>query len=1720
MSLVDAKKIRANVKGQLTRVRRFLLEFDPTMEGAVHLLESRLTAFTPLLDKFDAVQTEFEMSLSDNESDLAEQEEERTKFENEFFMLQAKFTYLISKCKMGNALNTSGSTQSATINISNTLKLPKIELPMFEGELTEWRSFSDIFDSMVHNNTSLGDVDKFLYLKSALKGEALKIVGSLSTTAVHYEQARQLLRDRYENYRCIKQAHLKLLFDQPEVKPRCVASLRHLLDTTNKHVAALNALGEQTEMWSSILNFLVLSKLDFESKKQFELHYNNLREPTFAQLLGFFNNRCQALERVETNNKSKNVKSFTSIAENSSKTDKNSASTSNSRFNKSSKCPICKREHTIYHCNIFAGLSAKERFDKSKELRLCINCLSKDHSVGECKSRSCYKCDKKHHTLLHFEGRSSASVNTESSSETPDQSSTQTNVSLQSSYLDSEQVLLSTSLLKVKNLSGDLVTGRALLDTGSQCCFISEGFSRRLKLKSRPTVLNVNTLGYSTQQVTSFIDLEIHSNTEKFSLPIRAFVLPKLTAVLPQTPVEQCSELEFLNALKLADPSYGSPGNIDILLSNESFLKIIQPGIRSNKTGNIKALNTTFGWIVGGTIKKDLNRFTALISFNACEELPELDFKLTKFWEYEEIMDVVKKELNPCEEHFKLTCERDCAGRFHVELPFIQNDLHYNFSSSKRFALSRFNALERKFFNEPEFKKLYTEFIEDYLRKGFVEKVPLEDYEQSNAYYLPHHGVLKESSMTTKLRTVFDGSSALSGYPSLNSTLFSGPKTQNDMFNILLRFRIHYVCFLSDIEKMYCQIKIKKHHRDFLRFFWRTNDTNALTILRLTSLPFGLNCSPYIAITCLKKLARELKKSFPEACNTILHDSYIDDIISGSDTLGNAMCLTKDLQTVCISGGFNLRKWYSNNDSLLKFLSQSINLKADSFDIVEKPTKVLGIPWCPKTDEFFFDFDSQYEINRTKRSILSSIVQIFDPFGWLGPIIIKGKILIQQLWLKKVDWDLQLPYSLGQEWLTVLKQLSSINEVRITRYLGDLNVGLLCAFTDASEKAYGSCIYLVGNGTVKLLAAKSRVAPLKTISLARLELCAAVLGAKLLKILMDNYRIPAKRCFLFTDSTIVLAWLAKPSNCWKTFIANRVSEIHSLIPECSWLHVKSSENSADILSRGILPVDLVKFDLWWKGPSWLSTFTGIKSERINYETENERRKQQFELVSFSAIVNELCENISNYTKLIRVFAWVYRYINNLRLNPSSRKYGLLTVEEIELSTKKLIRTVQAKHFSSTIEALTINNPLKPKDSLLSLTPFLDQNNLLRVGGRLHNAYIPYDTKHPIILPKKDRFVDLLISFEHRNNFHIGANGLVAALRKKYWVVNAKTVCKRIIGKCLVCFKFRPIRSSQLMGSLPKERSEIVRAFYNVGVDFCGPFRIRPNSGRGNTTRKCYLALFICFSTKAIHVETVSDLSTDAFLGCLRRFISRRGMPVTIFSDNGTNFVGASNKLNEWYLLMSSPEFQQKIYTELLKDQITWKFIPAKSPNFGGLWESHIKSLKTCLIKTMGRETLTYEEFSTLVVQVEATLNTRPLWVVTNAEDDLDILTPGHFLIGANLKALPDTTYEEFQGHLGARWRHVQQIFRHYWQRWSREVLLAFNDKQKFLKIRENIKVDDIGLLVDEQTPPFIWPLCKVLEVIKGPDNLVRVLKLKTATNVYLRAVTKFAKLPHFSGTLK
>jgi Family of unknown function (DUF5641)/Integrase zinc binding domain/Integrase core domain len=619
------------------------------------------------------------------------------------------------------------------------------------------------------------------------------------------------------------------------------------------------------------------------------------------------------------------------------------------------------------------------------------------------------------------------------------------------------------------------------------------------------------------------------------------------------------------------------------------------------------------------------------------------------------------------------------------------------------------------------------------------------------------------------------------------------------------------------------------------------------------------------------------------------------------------------------------------------------------------------------------------------------------------------------------------------------------------------------------------------------------------------------LTQKIITILQS--RITISSVNLWTDSQIALCWCKSQASRWTVFVANRVSKIQSLTSNYQWRHVRSADNPADILSRGKFSPEV--HHMWFNGPDFLNDINSDFSQFESIENIDdlpEERKITLTIISDkNTFWQNTFSNFSSFLKLHRTVAYILRFIHNLR-DKENKFIGPLSVNELNASLTFIIKQIQNHSFSKEITELSNNKNLSNKQ-LISLTPILDQSGLLRVGGRLKNAEINFDQKHPILLPSKNHVTYLILKHQHERLGHAGGQNVLSNVRLRYWPLNGLRQIKHIIRNCKTCYRFNSRTAQQIMTDLPKDRVTYSRPFQKVGIDFGGPFFIKSSHLRKAPVTKCYISIFVCMVTKAVHIELVSSLTTEAFIATLKRFVARRGNPTIIYSDNATNFLGARNQLKELYNKFQDKDFTDSIQNYLSQNETQWKFIPPRSPHWGGIWEAAIKSTKYHIIRLIGVTKLTFEQFSTILAQIEAILNSRPLSALSNDPTDYQYLTPGHFLIGSSLTAYPEKDLSNSPENRIKFWEQCSRIQQLFWKKWSIDYLNRLQNKPKWFKSSENLQKNDLVLLKEENMPPLRWPMARVIKPIVGPDGKVRVVRLKTKTSEFTRAITKLCPIP-------
>jgi hypothetical protein len=572
-----------------------------------------------------------------------------------------------------------------------------------------------------------------------------------------------------------------------------------------------------------------------------------------------------------------------------------------------------------------------------------------------------------------------------------------------------------------------------------------------------------------------------------------------------------------------------------MLIGGDLYPLIIRPGVKSQILGSLLAQETVFGWILTGSVKSTVPEYhTVAVNLTTTD----LSTQLRKSWELEEIPN--KKFLTAseryCEELYCTTTKRNPDGRYIVSLPFKQEYEPADLLGLSRNSVSMiYRRNENSLLRKPEFKIVYDKVLMEYLDLGHMSPVSYSTGHHVT-YYLPHHPVLKPESTTTSVRVVFNASHCSSNGRSLNDVLHPGPALQADLTTMLLKWRMSRYVFSSDITKMYRQILINPDQTQLQRILFRPSPNQDIVDYELKTVTFGVNCAPFLAIRTLLQLATDTQSSHPLAAKILRKHMYVDDVLAGYDDIPSALRARDELISALHTAGFQLRKWSSNSRLILDGLPAD-HLLHENFLVFEESSssKALGVRWNAIRDEFFFTTPPiVWKESFTKREVLSIIAKLFDPAGWLSPLVIVAKMIMQQIWLDGSDWDVVLTPSTMARWKQFVENYSIIQEIHIPRWVRLYNKTKveLHGFCDASEKAYAAVLYVRAHEAdsvyVNLLTAKTKVAPIKTISLPRLELCGALLLSKMVVHVLSELSITNYELHCWTDSTIVLAWLQKP----------------------------------------------------------------------------------------------------------------------------------------------------------------------------------------------------------------------------------------------------------------------------------------------------------------------------------------------------------------------------------------------------------------------------------------------------------------------------------------------------------------------------------------------------------------------------------------------------------------
>lgn len=1696
-------KQRGIIKRKLTLFQKYMHNIQTNQslsDTQIIELKNRLSQFKSIYKDFYDIQTLIDLKMDISEL-TDEPDPECEHFENNYQLLVAQASQLIQQ--NDKAVTNSESDKDHSGGTKSFIKLPTIDLPHFSGDHHDWLEYRETFQSLINRHKTLDNIQKFHYLRSSLSGSASLVIKSIEMTGDNFEVAWKLLCERYDNKRQLIANHIHALFNINHIQKESSVRLRQLFDTVQKNLRALATLGEKTEHWDTLIIYLVSSKFDSDTLRYWEEHKNTLTDmPTLECLNKFLKNRADLLETLEEAKANNNTsKSDTQVGQNTKSFTKHHTP-------KVPTCSICKQHHLLFSCEKFRQMPIEQRIKEVEKSKVCSNCLHPGHDNKSCQGGACKYCNQKHNTLLHLQAPKSSSVTF-------------------TSCTQNRTVLLSTAQVNILDKQGKPHTVRALLDNGSTSSYITRHLCSKLGLPIHNIDTNVTSINNQCTNITENTNIQIQStHNNNYSTNTLCLVINQISNSVPHTFIHR-NTIQIPSCIQLADPDFNIPAPIDLLLGADIFWQVLGTGKIPLGKQQPVLQETDLGWLISGCISDTQTQNT---NQNKSFFVNQISDNLNRFWELENISipsDIPQITQQSCEETFISTTTRKDDGRFVVTIPLKQSPecLGQSYNQAK----NRFLNIEKRFKSDPTYKQQYLAFMQEYLDLGHMTKNTNRNI-QTPSYYIPHHGIIRNSSTTTKFRAVFDASARTSNKISLNDIQTIGPVVQDDLISILIRFRQHKYIISADIEKMYRQIEVIEKQRPLQQIVFRFNESKPLNTYTLNTVTYGTASAPYLATRCLRQVGLDCQHD-KEVSEIILRDFYCDDLLSGSDKKSRLIDIAMSVNTALKSAQFPLRKWQSNDLDIL----HKANLSSDSLHSTinlgtKDPSKTLGIYWNPNQDTMTYSTGIENSVNDkiTKRKILSIIGQIFDPLGLISPSVLEAKIIMQRMWALNLQWDDSVPHDIEVLWNKFIQSLSALKQLVIPRrvfYDSPKHIQLHI-FCDASQNAYGACAYVRTQSTdsevyVQLLTAKSRVAPLKSLTIPRLELCAALTAVRLYKKVIDSLRNShiISDCFFWSDSMIVLSWIKLSPHKLNAFVSHRINEIQTITHHHTWRYVPTKQNPADLISRGVTASTLIHSDMWFSGPDFLRddesswpTPPGHISNSDLPETKPQNHKNTNQCYT-QIDNNSFIYNYSNFTKLTRITAYILRFIHHCRnktqkSNSASNNFISLTTKELNQAKLKLVKISQLNSFSKEYELLSTNNTLPVKNRLISLNPFFDQaSGVIRVGGRLANSRFHNDKKFPMLLPANHHICKLIFSTYHRTLLHAGPQLLLAHIRETYWPIGGRNLARKTVQSCITCRRFQGKTVTPIMGNLPEPRMHSDFAFSNVGVDYAGPIMISNRKGRGSQLIKAYICIFVCLAVKAVHLELVTDLTKESYLASLNRFISRRGKPTHIYSDNGTNFVGASNVIAGFLA-----QNQSSISDSAAEQGITFHFIPPYSPHFGGLWESTVKSTKHHLRRVLGSAHLTYEEMYTVLCQIEGILNSRPLTPLSSDPSDLTALTPFHFLIGRSLSVLPHPPLTDCSPTHLPRYKRVELLRQHFWTRFYKEYISQLQIRTKWKKSSGQLTEGTLVVVKDDALPPARWVLGRVTQLHPGPDGVTRVADIQTSTGTIRRAFNRICPL--------
>lgn len=1669
-------------------------------------------------------------------------------------------------------------------------QLPGLKLPFFAGEVTKFSAFIDSFKASV-DSQPIRDIQKLQYLLSYLKGEAKEAVERLAITDDNYKIAVATLYRRFGQPTMVVQALLAEMERIPTPKDGAkISDYRRVFEQIEGILLQLANLNQPLNDIHTAM--LVERKMPYwlqsDILRNKEQHpgwtLNNTRWLIDSSLrhkeqLEIWRSMQYPRKTVSEEAKPKNVHATTAEATQSA----------------ARKCKFCAKDHWSNQCTDYPDVPSRRAYIQDNNL--CFRCFGKGHRSKECKTKVyCYRCSKDGHNQAlctapkkassekmsaeKSGGRISeplrnnkkpgkapkrnvhacianddANSEEEFSDEKPDEeqgsesSDTCLDVNLHAVASDkskntlNEAVFLLTAKTEVSNAENPerAIECDIFLDPGSDVCLITGQLAKDLGLKAvDKQVLSLNTVqSEERKRVTSNLyQIGIKEQNGHIRV-VHVFAVDNLVDILPrlqptQNPVRQRTQsVHFRKGQSLPQVLIGANYAWEFMTS-----------IGKKLPQGVYPIETTLGTLYSGTLSDEKRVTCAALSTakpfdfeKAGEEECQLEFEedVRKLWTLESLGIHDRPNEDDDQVAFNLFMQslQRIDGRYYGGWPLKTADPKA--PSNYTLCVGRLISVWKRLSQEPELLRKYHATFMEQLNLGIIEVV--EDPAKAESplvMYLPHHAVIREDKISSKVRIVFDCSAkSKKSAPSFNDLVFRGPVLLVDLCSILLRIRLYIIIILADLVKAFLQIGLNLQSAEMTRFLWLLDPTKPPTpsnivVYRYRRVLFGNKASPFMLACCLQA---HFKNYDTELAKELATDLYVDNVCLNAETTAEALQKCAKAKELFAEAKMTLSQFVSNDPDVQAAYGDSPN---------QTPVKMLGIEWCPKTDMFSIGLPKvPNDKPITKRFMLKFVAKKFDPAGWTAPVTLAAKILIQDCWKnKEMGWDDEVPESIQQEWCRITEDWGSLKMQfarKICANKGD--VGELIIFVDASQKAYACCAYVriqrkEGYET-DLLMAKTRLRPVKQTTIPRMELLACLIGARLAKFLLKELPLQVSKVTLFSDSKAVLAWLIAGTNEKSRFILNRITEINNA-PVDAFKYVNTKENPADIASRTCTLAELDQSELWRKGPVWLRNSEDLwpvqphiadpKADSKAFDEENPDETMACCHATTAAESTDLLfklERHSEWKRAVRSTAYVFKFLKNtLVSNAADRPLSSLLTKIRSLPDEQNVTALDYALAERVliIRAQNVYPPTAEEKTEMGI--HLAEDGLLRCKTRMGESELPISAQVPIWLPSKQRITSLIVLDLHERMSHAEVRHVANELRMTYFFSRMHQRVKSILfQECYECKrrKCKPF-CRPTMPDLPKERVTKSRAFDCCGTDLFGPVMVR--NDRGEMVKR-WGCIFVCAATRAIHLEPLTAPSADEFLSAFARFISRRGRPRVLISDHGSNLKASDKHLADMWQTVAKDE---KTRGYLAHEKVEWRFITQRAAFQGGFYEKLVDLTKKAIKGAAGRKVITQAQWDTYLPQAECLVNTRPLVGITGHDTlalrPVDLLgqpgAPGFPSIVDDI--LQDPSYRPSFVYLREdainHFRVTLELSERFWERWHKEYLAALREKHS-LKHRDSRmarprepNIGEICLIHDDDAPKGQWHLGKVVSFVPSRDNSVRAANLQVAEGKTLtRAVS-------------